>query len=66
MRGFFPAFYTDFLNQWSDPRYPEYLFESDELVYRNSTGGEVRRVPYLRQEGNAADVMPQSTILLPA
>jgi hypothetical protein len=67
MRGFFPAFYTDFLNQWSDPRHPEYLFDSDELLYRNGTGGEARRVPYRRGEDDVIDAAPESAILfLPA
>jgi hypothetical protein len=39
-RGFFPAFYTYFLNQWNDPRYPEYHFESGELVYHSPEGLE--------------------------
>lgn len=43
MRGFFPAFYTYFLNQWNDPRHPEYNFESNELIYRNKGGQEIRR-----------------------
>jgi hypothetical protein len=66
MRGFFAAFYTDFLNQWNDPRHPEYVFDGEELLYRDSNGSEVRRVPYLRREGDATAVMPQSAILLPA
>lgn len=42
-RGFFPAFYTYFLNQWNDPQHPDYSFETDELVYRDAEGKECRR-----------------------
>lgn len=45
-RGFFPAFYTYFLNKWNDLRHPDYNFESDELIYRGQDGAELRRVPY--------------------
>lgn len=45
-RGFFPAFYTYFLNQWQDPRLPEYDFEHDELLFHDSKGGKPRRMPF--------------------
>lgn len=45
-RGFFPAFYTYFLNRWNDAGHPEYAFDSDELVYRDGQGAELRRRPY--------------------
>ena len=45
-RGLFPVFYTHFLNQWNDPRHPEYAFDSDQLVYRDLKGGKARHVPY--------------------
>jgi hypothetical protein len=47
-RGFFPAFFSYFLNQWDDPRHPEYDFETDELVYRNPDAAEPTRMPYPR------------------
>jgi hypothetical protein len=45
-RGFFPAFYTYFLNQWQDPRLPEYDFEHDELLFHDGKGGKPRRTPF--------------------
>lgn len=47
--GLFPAFYVHFLNQWTDPRHPEYDFSSQQLIYRNERGNEVKRVPFLPQ-----------------
>lgn len=57
-RGFFPAFYTYFLNQWNDPQHPDYSFDSDELIYRDGDGRESRREPYPQPAdvpGNDAD-----------
>ncbi len=45
-RGFFPAFYTYFLNRWNDSIHPDYAFETGEFVYRDSQGTELRREPY--------------------
>lgn len=45
-RGFFAPFYMYFLNQWNDPRHPEYNLETDELVYRNAEGNEIKRVAF--------------------
>lgn len=45
-RGFFASFYTYFLNQWNDPRHPDYAFEAGELVFRDLKGGKPRRDPY--------------------
>jgi hypothetical protein len=44
--GFFPAFYTYFLNQWNDPQHPECNLDSDELIYRGDDGREIRREPF--------------------
>lgn len=49
-RGFFPAFYTHFLNEWNDPQHPVYAFETDEFVYRDAKGARLRRVPYPEDE----------------
>jgi len=49
-QGLFSPFYVYFLNQWNDPRHPEYNFETNELVYRNGDGNEVERVPYPPRE----------------
>jgi hypothetical protein len=46
-QGLFSAFYVHFLNQWDDPRHPEYDFASRELVYRDARGNEVERVPFV-------------------
>ncbi len=45
-RGFFPALFSYFLNQWDDPGNPEYSFESAELVYRGHEGAEDERIPF--------------------
>lgn len=45
-RGFFAPFYMYFLNQWNDPRHPEYNLETDKLVYRNAEGNEIKRVAF--------------------
>jgi hypothetical protein len=42
-RGFFVPFYKHFLDQWNDPSHPEFNFETNELIYRNSDGNEIRR-----------------------
>jgi hypothetical protein len=41
--GLYNPFYQYFLSRWSDPAIPEYDLESDELVYRDRSGFEVRR-----------------------
>lgn len=44
-QGLFVPFYAYFLNFWSEPRHPEYDFESSELVYRDGAGRETSRAP---------------------
>jgi len=44
--GLFTPFYMHFLEKWSEPKHPEYDFEKDELVYRNSTDGKIKRVSF--------------------
>jgi hypothetical protein len=39
---YFP-FYQYFLGRWNNPHIPEYDLETDELVYRDIAGNEVRR-----------------------
>jgi len=36
-------FYQYFLTRWHDPNIPEYELESNELIYRDNSGNEVRR-----------------------
>lgn len=59
-QGLFAAFYVHFLNHWTDRRHPEYDFATQELVYRNDTGNEVRRVPFSPQ----ADRMDEPQLVL--
>jgi hypothetical protein len=39
----FNLFYQYFVSRWFDANIPEYDLDTDELVYRNKTGNEVRR-----------------------
>lgn len=41
--GLYNPFYQYFLSRWSDPEIPEYDLDTDELVYRDRSGFEVRR-----------------------
>ena len=45
-RGFFAPFYKYFLDQWNDPRHPDFNFETSELIYRNADGNEIGRVSF--------------------
>lgn len=42
--GLFVPFYMLFLDEWNDPHNPEYDFDSNELVYRDASGKEIRRI----------------------
>lgn len=41
--GLFDLFYQYFVSRWFDPEIPEYDLDTDELVYRDKSGNEVRR-----------------------
>ncbi|MDO9566869.1 MAG: hypothetical protein Q7J15_09035 [Candidatus Desulfaltia sp.] len=41
--GFYTLFYQYFLSRWNDPEIPEYDFDTEELIYRDSAGNEIRR-----------------------
>ena len=41
--GLYSPFYQYFLGRWNNPDFPEYDFETDELVYRDGAGNEARR-----------------------
>jgi hypothetical protein len=41
--GLYNQFYQYFLSRWRDPGIPEYDLDTDELVYRDGVGNEVRR-----------------------
>ena len=43
--GLFVPFYIYVLNQWNEAGHPEYDFDTNELVYRDSTGNETGRAP---------------------
>jgi len=49
-------FYQYFLNRWRDPSLPEYDFDTDELVYRNAAGAELKRESF----PGAKEVVPRS------
>lgn len=52
-QGFFAPFYTYFLDHWNEPHHPEYDFDTRELVYRDKTGNETKRVPLPTLHGPA-------------
>lgn len=39
----YDIFYQYFVNQWNNPEIPEYDFETDQLVYRDTSGNELKR-----------------------
>ena len=41
--GFYAIFYQYFLSRWNDPGIPEYDFDTEELIYRDKAGNEIRR-----------------------
>jgi len=43
-QGLFVPFYMHFLDRWNEPHHPAYDFDTGELVYRDSTGNESRRL----------------------
>lgn len=44
--GLYTLFYQYFAKKWQNPQIPEYDFTSDELVYRDRNGSEVKRIPF--------------------
>lgn len=54
--------YQHFLSRWRDPSLPEYDFDTDELIYRNAAGAELRREGFPGKE----KVTPQSSWSLSA
>lgn len=57
-RGFFPAFYTYFLNNWNNYIHSEYVFDTDEMVYRDVQGVEMRRQPFPALSSEATAIPP--------
>ncbi len=68
--GLYVPFYMHFLDQWNQPRHPEYDFATNELVYRDEAGNECRRAALgVPINGNsvAADLpLPAAEKSLPA
>ena len=56
--GLFVPFYMVFLNQWNDARHPEYDFDTNELVYRDSSGKETGRDVLVAPIDGAAMPLP--------
>jgi hypothetical protein len=46
--GLYTMFYEYFLLRWESTEIPEYDFDTDELVYQGSKGGETRRERFCR------------------
>lgn len=42
-RGLFIPFYMLFLEKWNESSHPEFNFDTEELVSRDASGGEIRR-----------------------
>jgi hypothetical protein len=53
--GLYTLFYQYFTKRWENQEIPEYDFQTDELVYRTRSGGELRREPF--QPGDSAEAM---------
>lgn len=41
--GLYSPFYQYFFSRWNDPDIPEYDLDTDELIYRDRSGSEIRR-----------------------
>ncbi len=44
--GLYALWYQYFLKRWTNPTLPEYDLDRDELVYREDSDGEIRRLPF--------------------
>jgi hypothetical protein len=64
--GLFVPFYTHFLNEWNDTSHLNYDFDTNELIYRNENGDEMRRVnfegPSVSRDMSALETEPPSNI----
>lgn len=57
--GLFVPFYVYVLERWTENNHPEYDFDSNELVYRDAAGNEMRREPLgVPINGLASEVAP--------
>lgn len=50
----YTPFYQYFLTRWNNPDIPEYDLDTDELIYRDETGNEVKRGKFDEIERGAA------------
>ena len=66
-KGFFVPFYMHFLEQWDDCRYPEYDFDTGQLIYRDADGKEVRRVEFDidKEPNNAGPASLEAGVVCP-
>ena len=51
--GFYTLFYQYFTRRWESSEIPEYDLETDELVYRESNGKEMRREKFPKRSCNS-------------
>jgi hypothetical protein len=51
--GLYTLFYQYFTRRWESSEIPEYDLDTDELVYRESTGKEMRREKFPKRFGNS-------------
>jgi hypothetical protein len=52
--GLYTPFYQYFLTRWENPDIPEYDLDSDDLVYRDVTGSELKRKKFHPSQHEAA------------
>jgi len=50
--GLYTLFYQYFVQRWESTRIPEYDLDTDELVFRGSTGTEFKRVRFMPKEAS--------------
>ncbi len=62
----YTPFYRYFMIRWNSPAAPEYDLESDELVYRDGAGNEIRRERFdrLESETNPRIALPPDPFFL--
>ncbi|OQW59622.1 MAG: hypothetical protein BVN28_10630 [Nitrospira sp. ST-bin4] len=62
-RGFYMLFYQYFMKKWEHSKTPEYDFDTDELVWRDSVGRELRRIGWSEDSvrERSAERVPAST-----
>jgi len=54
-------FYQYFVTRWNDPEIPEYDLESDQLIYRDTAGNEIRREGFNdRESEKTVHILPHS------